>query len=478
MFSAYHSIGLFERLPADFFLVSIAYALLTAAICVFEARRIRTTGADLISVFVALFVLQCCLPGIVIFAALPLVSPLEPTETQAFDRIYTATDVSAALLVFGLTAWTVVLFYAFTAMNGKLMRRFVAHLPSGSMLVLYSYPTRLLIALFLGFILSCVSFYLIGDTLVERYANLILLRAYSEEVERNTLNAYAFSLTQSWAWLSVPALFVMFERRGRRLSWLLCILFAVAFAVLGVSRRAIFIPIVLIYLTLVVYDGRWRGKVLLAAALPVVFWVAFGKEIFSAIAFGGTVGEVTSRYESMATGALRAATEIGITVVESLGSINLLDLAPRYGVDHLLSVLRRIPVGWFGGDLELPKRIVRVSTEAFASPDDQDIPPGLFGQMWLDFRVFGPIVWAFVLSLQVSLVQRVFALTVRTRQATAAFVLVVFIIALPLNTGSYDFTFSVDIFAVMLVLLLTFRFAAVRIPAVGSPGEPRLEREG
>jgi hypothetical protein len=142
----------------------------------------------------------------------------------------------------------------------------------------------------------------------------------------------------------------------------------------------------------------------------------------------------------------------------------LLDLPPRFGVDHLLSALRIIPTAhrWLG---ELPVRMVRLSTEAFATPHDEDIPPGLFGQMWLDFRAFGPVLWAFVLSLQMSIVQHVFAQTIRTRQAVALVVLVAFVVALPLNTGSYDFTFSIDIYTLAFCLFLSFRSVRVRVPA-------------
>ena len=56
-----------------YFLVSLGYLLLTIAVGAYEAQRIRVTGPDSISVFIVLFAVQCCLPGIVIYACLPLV---------------------------------------------------------------------------------------------------------------------------------------------------------------------------------------------------------------------------------------------------------------------------------------------------------------------------------------------------------------------------------------------------------------------
>ncbi len=447
--------------------MSAGYAVLTGAIGLFEAKRIRVAGADVTTIFIALFVLQCCLPGIVIYCCLPFLDQHAPTGIQAFDRIYFATDLPTALLVLGLVAWTVVLFYAFSALNEVLLRRLIPPLPHRSYFILSGFPARLLFLLTIGFLLTIISFYMLGDTLVDRYANLILVRSASDKVQPNLVNTYGFVLTQTWAWLSIPALFVIFERRGRDLSWFLCLLFTVVFALLSVDRRAIFIPILLAYLTFVLFDGRWRLRLVTAAAIPILVWVAFGKEFLASIAYGGDVGAVVGRYDTLTSALLRTSSEVGITLVESSGSISLLDLDPRLGIDHLLSIVRRIPVGWFGGDLDVPKRIVRLSTEEFGMPGDADLPPGIFGQMWLDFRVFGPIIWAFILSLQVSLIQRVFALTIPTRQATAAFVLITFVVALPLNTGSYDFTFSVDILVLILGMWLTFKLTRVHVLGTG-----------
>ena len=426
-------------------MVSLGYVLLTLAVAAFEAKRIRGRGPDVISVFIVLFLLQCCLPGIVIYACLPLVDPSSPTEVGAIDRIYASADVSTALLVLGLTAWFIFFFYAFAAINARLLGRFGTHAARQLRLVFTGSPLRLLIVLTFGLALSLASFYVLGSSISERYINLILFRAGYQQGEEKLLNALGLALTQIWAWLSIPALFAIYERHGRRLLWWVCLVFLAVFMVLGVSRKALFIPIVLMYLTLVLFDQRWRLKWLLAGAIPILVWIAFGKELIGIIAYNRTLNDVAGRYETVAASLLRAASEIGFTIVESLGTINLLDyLPPRFGVDHLLSVLRMIPTAhrWLG---DLPPRIVRLSTEAFAAPYDEDIPPGLFGQMWLDFRIFGPLVWGLMLSVQMSIVQHVFSRTIRTRQAAALFALITFVVALPLTTGTYDFTFSYDI---------------------------------
>ena len=448
--------------------MAVGYASLTGVVCVYEARRIRASGPDVVTVFISIFVLQCCLPGVVVFASLPFADPLNPTGHIDFDRILARLDLPAALLVLGLTGWFVFFFYTLTALMSVLLRRLGMQLPRGSHFVVRVAAMRLVGVLAFGTALTFVSFWLLGDTLVERYRHVILIRELSEDVEITSLNAHAFALMQSWGWLSVPALFVIQETRGRGVLWYVCLGCAIAFAILSASRRAIFIPILLAYQTFLLFDGRWRLKWILAASIPVLVWVGFGKEILSTIASDGGLEAVGGRYSTIASAVIRTATDMGITVMESWGTINLMDLDTRFGVDHLLSFFRVIPFHWLGWDPDLPTRVVRLSTAAFSTSTESDIPPGLFGQMWLDFGVFGPLFWAFIFAVQVSFLQRIFSMTIVTRQAAAGFVLITFVISLALNSGSFDFTFSLDILALLLAMLLTFKLVRVRLTHANS----------
>lgn len=450
--------------------VCAGYALLTITICVIEVKRTRSSGPDVLSLFMALFLVQCCLPAIVIFGCLRITGVDQPTGNAMFDGIFAVTDLSSSLLVLGLTAWFAILIYLFMGFGSIVIRRVLPDVAPNRWILFRASLARLLIVLLLGAALTVVAFWKMGDTLFERYARLIAFRAGSDEFDgKHTLNTVAFLLTQTWMWLSVVALFAIFERRGRNFAWYVCLLCLMIFALLAVSRRAIFIPMLLAYFTVVLFDGRWRVKAVVVASLPVLVWVAFGKDVLSAVAFGGSAVEVLGRYQSMSAGILRTASDVGITVVESLGTIKLLHLPPRFGVDHLLAIMHGAPLGWvlhwLGQDRSMPVRIVRLSTRAFATPFDEDIPPGLFGQMWLDFRLAGPIVWALGFAVQLSIMQCIFFLSVRTREAVAVMVLATFVIALPLNTGSFDFSLGVDIFALVLCLLFTFKLSRISLRA-------------
>jgi hypothetical protein len=67
-----------------------------------------------------------------------------------------------------------------------------------------------------------------------------------------------------------------------------------------------------------------------------------------------------------------------------------------------------------------------------------------------------------------SIVQGVLAQTIRSRQAVALLTLVTVVVTLPLNSGSYDFTFSIDIYTLAFCVFLAFRSTRVRIPTADS----------
>lgn len=447
-------------MPYGFLLVALGYVLFAGATYLFEFCRTRANGIDLVSLFVALFALQCCFSVTAIFALLPFMNPGNLTGVFAFDHILGQLDVPTALLVLCLTAFFLVSFY----LGCHLGKRALAKLCSPTTDVFFITVGKYRVSLILvaGMALTLYSFMQLADTMVGRYANLVLLRADDPQVERNALNANAFALTESWSWLSIVAVFCAWESRHRRILFPIFVVAALIFAVLGVSRRALFLPIVMAYLVSALYSNKWRVHWIAAAAVPLIIWVAFGKNLLAAVAYDGSLDAVAATYDTWKSAVVRAACDIGITVVESLGTVQFIDLPPRLGSDHILSMIKLFPERILGFDIDYPERIVRISTAALDGPNELDLPPGLMGQMWLDFRLAGPIVWGIILGLQVSVVQWLFERTRCTRQSAAVFVLLVFIIALPLNTGSFDFTFSVDIVGIVVALLLCLRVSRGR----------------
>lgn len=443
-------------MTTGFLLVAFGYLLLALGVWAYEAKRIRRARADLVTIFLVVCLLQTCLAGIAIFGLLPFTDPSAPVGNTVFDRIFQEATLTSAFLVLCLTAWFVVWLYA-----GCALARLALPARTGSpgRWRLGVHTWRLAAVLIFGLLLTLYSFHQLGDDLVSRYANLILFRDLSASVPRTALNANAFTLTQTWAWLSVVALFFLAEQKHHRALKLVSITMLIVFALLGASRRSLFLPVLLAYLGSVLQTGRWRVAWLMLLALPVVVWLAFGKEVLAAIAFGHPLFDVADRYGSLASGILRAASEVGITIVESLGTMTYLPDQLRLGMDHLLSLAQRFPEGMLGFDIDWPQRMVRVSTEAFAGAEALDIPPGFAGQMWIDFRLLGPVVWGLLMGLQVGMLQWLFDRTEKRLGAAMVAVLLIFIVALPINTGSFDFTFSVNIIVLVLVLWWCLRLA-------------------
>jgi hypothetical protein len=457
--------------------VALAYLVFAASVGAFEYWRVRRTGVDTITIFVVILMLQCCAAGIVIYGLLPYVDPSSATGVHAFDRILQDTDIVLALLVLCLTVWFAVFFYVGCALARAAFSRLWPAVPGHKSTAVHVHGGRLTVVLVFGMALSLYVFYLMGDSLVNRYAQLVLYRAFEGDVERDALNANAFALTQTWSWLTVIAIFCI--AGTRRWRWLIpvCALALLTFALLGVSRRALFLPVLMIYLTVVLYSSRWRLRWIAAAAVPLVLVVAFGKNALATFAYGGAIESIADSYESWVSALLRAGADVGITIVESLGTLQFLDIGPRLGMDHLMSMVQILPEKSLGLDFDYPERIVRLSTEAFDEAYAQDVPPGLLGQMWLDFGMLGPVVWGLAIGLQVGIIQFFFERTRRTRESAAVFVILVFVVALPLNTGSFDFTFSVDIIALAVVLFWCVRLrrqplqAARLVPAI----HPKIE---
>ncbi|HEX5818289.1 MAG TPA: hypothetical protein VFY20_05405 [Gemmatimonadales bacterium] len=448
--------------------VSVAYALLFLAILVFELGRSRHHGPDIVSLFMVVSLLQVCVPGLIMFGTLPFVDPAEPTGNPFFDKVFQDVTLDAALLVLGLTAWFYACFYVGIALTRLGRGRAVSAAARR-----YTFEPRykwLVVVLLLGLLLTVLAFWSLGDSILTRYATLILFRDQVEDVERNAFTANAFALLQTWSWLSVVTIFTVYQRRGAGRLFTLCILIAVSFAVLSVSRRALFIPLLMSYLAVVLHTRKWHFRWLLGGAAPLVLWLAFGKNILGAVAYGGSVESVVGSYASWASAMLRAASEAGITVVESLGTVLYLDIGPRFGVDHMMALIKLLPEGALGLDFNFPERIVRISTEAFSGPYALDIPPGFLGQMWLDFGLLGPLVWGLLMGLQVALLQLLYERTTPSWASAALMALLLFLIAYPVNTGSLDFSFSSDIVVMLVVLFLVVR--TTRSPAAEAPDAP------
>jgi len=291
----------------------------------------------------------------------------------------------------------------------------------------------------------------LGQSFWERYEYLKFARTFARP-EMSAFQASVFSLMVAAQLLAAIVAFGVPFKVNRHIKVALwCFIFVLA--LLLASRRALILPLVLTYLAAALYARRLYLPLLAAVGLAASFVLLFGKEIIGGFDAGFIAGQIKDAPEAM----FRLAADLGVGHVASLATVQQIDLPMRFGVDHLWSVARKLPDGMLGIDLGLPERIVRLTTARFAGATEDDIPPGLLGQAWLDFRWAGGVVYGFVFGLALGGAERLVQLIIRSRWQVMLCVVVAFLLSMPLQTGSLDYLLGIETFFLVVMLGICFR---------------------
>jgi hypothetical protein len=442
-------------------LASALYLFLTVLLICLERNRTRRKGPDFLSLFVVIFALQNIIPGMVVSFLLGQYARPPDLQNVFFDRIYQHISPIYIVLSAMMSASFILALYFF---YHKLYSRYKQTTGDLRCTRLQVVPSRLWFVMLLGVFSSYFLLKSMGqDSLLNSYGALVLFRS-GAGVSRNFVNANLFSLTQTFALLSIiPFVYVVFRPGGigKVLRVVVATAGVIVFSLLCVSRRALPLDILLIYFTLVIVNKKWYLKFAGLAFLLFMPVLIYGKAVIFSIGAGGNFDGVLEAIKttSVSDALLGGFTYLGITLVSSWATFMFLDTPFRYGADHILSMLTRIPLGSLGFDKDaiFPERIVRLSTRTFVDSNAQDIPPGLMGQMWLDCGILGPVIWGVIFAAALSFFQIRFDRKQKTPQAVAFFMMGLYILSLPLNTGSFDFVFSVDIVFLVLFLLIVYK---------------------
>jgi hypothetical protein len=431
---------------------AMGYIALAFGVTTFEKYRTKRLGVDEFTVVTFFILLYLLIPG----AAIHIIFALSDSDltlgNSFFDRVYGNFSLLVAFLVLASTALFV---FGFITSSGVVLKKESKYNYAPKKIITVRKHTSVII-IFLMFGIVLYFFWSLGGSIAERYARLILFRAQDESVVRDAFSANAFSLTQTVAWLS--SAFSVWALRSKKFV-LFVIFFGLAIisgAIMG-SRRGVMFPMILMYFCYSIYRKSWHMWKILPIVPFAVLWIAFGKELIGSTAYGTETQQILSSYGNFWTLLLRAFSEIGISQVQSFATLQIIPTEFRFGIDHFLSVARRFPDGMLGLDIDWPERIVRISTTAFVDSEAADIPPGLIGQAWLDLPIFGPLLWGFAIGVQVRLLKRWSSKYIDNASKAVVVTLLSFIIALPINTGSFDFTFSVDIIFLVIVISACFR---------------------
>ncbi len=438
------------------------FLFITVSFCVlyFEHRRIKTQrGADTLTLFLFIYYIQIVIPLFIFNFNFNIYENEYKTKNFFFDRVLndlndtvlTTVNIMSVAFLFLLYGMTLSLSLRLSSITER--RNFKYRLIARKKILLIINVVGVISGFYLIHLLSK------GEGLLVGYTNLIAFRSLSEDIERDFVNSNLFSLTQSFLFFSFLLLFchaknIFTGEIGKRKLLFFTLIFLLA--VFCVSRRSFLIPVLLWFMTILLLTGRSNLVAYLKVILPLSILIFWGKDLLSLFS-GARSTPVIDHDIAIWQFVIKVVCDIGITNVESFATLLYMNDYVRFGQDHLYSILQRIPDGMLGLDLGLPERIVRISTEIFSDKYQADIPPGFIGQMWLDFKGFGAIIYAVAFSISIFIIEFSRRQFVIDSVSCAVFSLIIFIFCLPLNSGSLDFNFSIDILFFFLMLPFCFK---------------------
>lgn len=441
--------------------VSAGYLLFFILIVAVERRRTgRQKKYDFLTLFWILFVLQAVIPPLIVTAILGFHRNHVDTNVALYNRILhdLTPSIAVATLMLSVLFWIVVCATWFALKKVYIGRELPANYRFTQSLRPYSWGAVIAIGVALViFLLANLGGGIYG------LRQLVLLRnGMVPDASAIAVHLY-FGFTQALAFISLLGI----ARYGARRDYLrmtACLIVAIFFGVMTIIRREILLEFIFLYFTYVLLVGRLRLGYLVIIGIVFLPVVLYGKNALNLFSATGTLslsGAVAWAPEhDMYSSILQIMSDIGRTVTDSWATLLYLNLPPRYGLDHVLSLVRMFNGNTLGLNLDLPERIVQISTVAFRQTTwvpGSDEPPGLMGQMWLDFRAFGPVVWGVTFAFQLATLQRVYNRCRKTPEVVTLYVILFYIATLVVNTGSYDFTFSYDWVALVILSLIVCR---------------------
>lgn len=448
-------------------LLGFLYLMFALAIIAYELNREKTILIDQLSVASIFYLANIVVPAVLIHMILDTgsVKAYSVAHLQLVDIYYHLVqpiDKWIVLLGSIIAYLGLVIGYKYFECRG---------LPKQKAVIRTEAPLR--VTWIILFFVFCGLMLVYGNSLMpgDPIEGLLLSTYFRSEdpfyaFERNVVNANIYSSIHAFLLVSVLGYALSDEkRRGAFVFLALTFCFVLIDAIASGARRILLIAAIIIYMYIANRSGKYKIYYLLPVLLVSGPLLYFGKPIlrnltdFDADLIVGS--DVTFLQQ-----ALTAAYETGIGHVESLGTLTFYDGIPRFGLDHVFSVLRRIPFGTFGLEKPWPERMVRIATEYLTGdPTAQDVPPGYIGQCWIDLPFIGFFIFPALHGAVFALVERGFKSIDLPKSPfyLMVYLIVGYIVALPFNSGSLDFIFSVDIvLAGLLILLLHFTNARAR----------------
>jgi hypothetical protein len=297
----------------------------------------------------------------------------------------------------------------------------------------------------------------LGYSFSERYMQLKVMRTF-ERTDISSFQANVFSLIYASLIFTTLMAFGVCGRLHRLIKlglWL----FILLLGFLCASRRALIIPLLLTYLATVLHGKLFYIRKLSIGMFVCILWIMFGKEIIG----GYDKNYIFAQIKNLPGVIFRISADMGMSYVSSLATVQQIDIPMRFGVDHFYSFCRRMPHLIIGVDRDFPDRIVRTTTALLVGPREDDVPPGLLGQAWLDFRLGGGGIYGLAFGILLGLFDG-FLKYIRNSQWKIIFsIVIVFLLSSFIQTGSLDYLLGIETFMLALLVLFSFRLCYLSV---------------
>lgn len=276
------------------------------------------------------------------------------------------------------------------------------------------------------------------------------LRMGWNETDRPRAAMAAFSVLGALCPFLLTWLFVDFRRQA--FTVLSAALLTLPALLLMGSRRAMIVPVIPAFLTLVSFRRtRLSLVVMTIATVGFAIILVFGRGLLRESAGVSQTDLKEVRSSRIVDQAGYTFIELSRSQLASLGTIMYYKEQPRLGIDHLYSAMRPLPEQSLFG-FEFP-RFVREST-LFLTGDAEtnDVPPGFVGMAWADGRWLGFLALPALLPLLAWWIDRWLFSSHQTAYSASCLFAICFIIFFQtLGTGTLDYSLAPESLLVSLV---------------------------
>lgn len=298
-----------------------------------------------------------------------------------------------------------------------------------------------------------------GTISIESLFQSNLFRSGSIEDYDATRASISFQLLTVLLFATTFFSFNYFENKKNIYFCTLIEFLVVIFVMLIYGARRLIITWLLVKIILsLFYYRKINWRFLIFSLFMVSCTLIFGEEFMYVLGMGdnGDYSNINLNV-SFLSSIFNICTEMGISVIESLGMIALYQDGYRYGFDTIIFIVSLVPERMIDLDFNLPDRFVRYTTYLLSGDiNAADIPPGFIGYMWVNLGIIGVFIQSFIYGLIAGLITLVINPIKKYKIGVYLYVLYAFLYAFLINSGNWEFWFKDYLITLFFVVVLIF----------------------